>query len=189
MKSADPSAATTLWNQYNKDSGLVLSSQDFEIGFDQYDTFQADDFIIYPGETWTITSVSVAGQYYNGSGPADSENVTIYADAAGLPGRILKTTTATGTDTAGAFTVKVPKFKLTAGHYWLGFQANMDLAVGGQWGWDGRKATVFGTAGAVFENPRNGFGTGCTSWTATQTCAALGQGPDLVFRIKGTRVV
>ena len=185
-KKATPPAATagTLYSQNGTDSGIGIVSQNFESSFDIYDARAADDFKVPSGHVWKVTEVDVTGVYFNGSGPAASENVTFYKNAKGLPGAVLHDYTGVvGTDSFGSFKIKVPKTKLKAGTYWVSVQANMDFSAGGEWGWE-NQTTVVGKP-AAWENPGDGFGTGCTSYTAETTCIPDGQG-DHMFTIKGS---
>ena len=100
---------------------------------------------------------------------------------------VVFTGTIAGTDNGtGSFNIMLPKTKLKGGtsgtQYWVSVQANMDFEVGGEWGWE-NQTTVVGTA-AVWENPGNGFATGCTTYTTETTCIPDGQG-DHMFAIKG----
>jgi hypothetical protein len=113
-----------------------------------------------------ITKVQTVGVYYNGSGPADSVNVFIYKSSKGVPGKIvseqdnLKYTDATG---IGSLGVKLPKtVKLKKGSYFVSVVANMTFAVGGQWGWE--TSTNQPGNPDLWQNPDDGYGTGCTTW-------------------------
>jgi hypothetical protein len=74
---------------------------------------------------------------------------------------------------------------LPEGHYWLSVQARQDITQAGFWLWHNR--TVQANSGAAWQNPGNGFGTGCVIWIRKTACALLGQiAPDQVFRLIGT---
>ena len=45
---------------------------------DAYDSQGADDFTVPDGATWKVSEVDVTGLYFNGPGPAVSENVFFY---------------------------------------------------------------------------------------------------------------
>ena len=179
---------TVLYSQLDNDSGLVTVSQDFETGFDGFDSDAVDDFIIPPGASWQINSVTTNGQYFNGAGPAAAVNLTIFDDNAGTPGDAACTyPLQTPTDTAGTFVFTLPfPCILSSGTYWVDVQARMDFATGGEWGWEGR--TVTSNAGALWRNPGDGFGTGCTNFTAVGTCVS-GGGPDFMFSLSGVVLV
>ena len=178
-------ALSILYNQNNNDSGVGLVSDNFDAAFDIYDDQAADDFVVPSGTKWLVQGVAVTGVYFNGPGPADSENVFIYKDAAGLPGATVGSRLAVvGADTAGSFKIKVnPGIGLaTSGTYWVSVQSNQNFSGGfGEWGWEARSVQSGNLA--AWQNPSNGFGTGCTTWAPMQTC--LGFGPDLMFIIAG----
>jgi hypothetical protein len=180
----DPAAV--LYDQNDNDSGIGITSQNFEASFDIYDNMGADDFTVPAGEIWLVKQVDVTGVYYNGFGPADSQHVAFYKNKNGLPGRLVADFPAVvGTDNGtGSFAITLPsKVKLKAGKYWVGVAANMDFAVGGQWGFETR--TVQNGNPAAWQNPGDGFGTGCTTWNYENVCIAAGQGPDKMFRLLG----
>jgi hypothetical protein len=171
-----------IYSQNDNDTGIAVLSQSFEPDFAIYDSQLADDFVVPDnGHPWQIQGISVTGQYFNGSGPADSETVTFYQDAGGVPGAVVNTQTVVGADSGGSFTIPLAKFALPQGHYWVSVVANMAFSSGGEWGWEVR--SVQNGTGAVWQNPGGGFGTGCTTWTTVQTC--VGFGPDLMFSLSG----
>jgi hypothetical protein len=177
-----------LYDQMDNDAGTGVTSQNFEASFDAYDNSGADDFKVPTGYIWKVGEVDVAGVYYNGSGPAASVHVAFYKSKGGLPYKLVADFPAEAyTDSGfGSFNVKLSsKAKLKAGKYFVAVQANMDFGVGGQWGWETR--SVQSNDGAAWQNPGDGFGTGCTTWTSLQGC--LGYGPDLMFRLVGKAVV
>lgn len=183
---AQPAGKTVLYQNATDDTGVGIVSQNFESAFDIYDSQAADDFKVPKGHTWKIKEVDVNGVYFNGSGPATSETVYIYSNSSGVPGTLVKSKTKTGADTAGSFVIKLGKkgIKLTKGTYWLSVQANMDFSSGGEWGWE-TPGTQTGMA-AQWQNPGNGFSSGCTTWQNMQTCTGDVSGPDLMFTLQGT---
>lgn len=183
IRAASPAGGDVLYDQYDNDSGTGIVSQDFETANDGFDNQGADDFVVPGGETWSVTQVDVAGAYFNGFGPADSFNVYFYADAGGLPGALVTSQLGLAYSNAAAAVIPLTTpVMLTAGTYWVSVQARMDLTVGGEWGWETR--TVQANSPAAWQNPNDGFATGCTTWGDMQTC--VGFGPDLVFRLHGT---
>jgi hypothetical protein len=183
-KVADADALATLYNQNNLDQGIGIVSQNFETANDIYDSQAADDFVVPHGQVWIIKTVIVTGVYFNGSGPAASENVTFYKDGGVTPGTVVASVTKVGTDAGGSFTIKVGQVALTQGHYWVSVQANMDFSVGGEWGWETR--TTQRRYAAQWQNPGDGFATGCTGYGVMTSCIPSGEGPDLMFKLKGT---
>jgi hypothetical protein len=178
---------SVLYSQNANDSGVGIISQDFtDAGFDIYDSQGADDFIVPTATKWLIQGVLATGVYFNGSGPADSETVTFYKDAGGKPGMVISSQTVTGIDTAGTFKMPLPTpVKLpVAGKYWMSVQATMEFATGGEWGWETTN-TLSNTA-SMWQNPGDGFITGCTTWADMQTCIGpAGEGPDFMFVLIG----
>jgi hypothetical protein len=181
VKAQSQSIAGVLYDQNDNDSGNAISSQNFESAYDVYDNMGADDFVVPAGQKWFVTEVSVTGQYT--VGPAASVHITFYKNKKGLPNTVVADYPAvTCADTAGSFVCGLPsKAKLKPGKYWVSVQANMDFAVGGQWYWQVRSVQS-GNEGA-WQNPGDGFGTGCTTWGGLGAC--IGNGPDLMFSLKG----
>jgi N-acetylneuraminic acid mutarotase len=171
-----------LYDQMDNDTGNAITSQDFETGNDALDSQLADDFVV-PSPGWTITSVDVAGQ---SSGPAASYHVFFYANAGGLPGALVESRlNQTFTGSSSVSITLSPAVSLPPGAYWLAVQARQDLVPNGQWWWEER-SVASGMPG-VWENPGDGFGTGCTTWTVKATCfGGTSAGPDQMFRLNGS---
>jgi hypothetical protein len=179
--------STTLYDQNSNDAGAGVVSQNFETEFDAYDSQAADDFVVPAGQVWVVSEVDVTGVYFSGSGPAVSENVFFYKDKRGLPGREIGSCIGiVGKDTFGSFAISCKK-RLRAGHYWVSVQVNMDFSSGGEWGWEGN--TEQHGNPAVWENPGNGFGTGCTTYEYKVLCGlkapTTDTGADQMFAMKG----
>jgi hypothetical protein len=176
-----------LYDQYNNAGVDWISSQDFESAMNTYDDMAADDFVVPAGAQWTITEIEVDGQY-NGSGPASAVNVLFLSDLGGVPGSVvegrggLPVVAGPG---AGDFVISLPPVVLIPGTYWVSVQAVQDFSPNGQWGWTDR--TVLSNNRAVFQNPGDGFTSGCTTWSYRSTTCGLTPGePDQVFRLSGT---
>ncbi|MGM9486829.1 hypothetical protein [Ideonella sp. YS5] len=180
---------TVLWFQNDDDTGIGITSQNFEPQFDAYDDEAADDFVVPPGEVWVVRKVQVTGTYFAGMGPAVSENLVFYRSEGGAPGRVVKAYTALpGKDETGWgwFVIVLPEpLKLKPGRYWLSVQVNMDFESSGQWGWEST-GTLRGKA-AMWRNPGDGFETGCVAFRPERDCVPVGQGPDHMFALIGTR--
>jgi hypothetical protein len=179
-----------LYDQMDNDSGIGITSQNFEASLDIYDNMGADDFKVPTGFIWKVSEVDVAGVYYNGAGPAASVHVAFYKSKGGLPSKLVADFPAevyTDSTGFGSFNIKLSsKAKLKAGKYFVGVAANMDFGVGGQWGFETR--SVQSGDPAAWQNPGDGFGTGCTTWGVESVCIVAGQGPDKMFRIIGKSV-
>jgi hypothetical protein len=179
-------ASKTLYGQNSKDTGNHVNSQNFTGGTSTYTDAAADDFVVPRGQTWRITEVDVTGVYFNAYGPAASENVTFYRDKRGKPGDpVARGNFANLNGTGGPdFILTLPGkgLKLRAGKYWVSVVANLEFYEGGgEWGWEAN--SVQHGKLAMWENPFNGFGTGCTTWGPVESC--LDSGPDLMFDLRG----
>jgi hypothetical protein len=170
--SAAPAGSKTLYDQNKDPSGLAVLSE----GFDG--TQAADDFAVPQGHTWLIKEVDVTGVYFNGSGPANSENVFFYKDKGGLPGALVaecdnQNGTGNGTGSFAIVLSKACKAKLKGGKtYWVSVQANIDFLNAGEWGW----ALSLDTNGnpAVWHDPGSD---NCQTWCYLDS--------DLMFALKG----
>jgi hypothetical protein len=170
---------------HNDASGYGLVSQNLGKG-NSDDTQSADDFTVPKGKTWAITEVKVDGFYSSGGGPATSENVFFYKTTVknkeALPGTVVKKVTLKGTGAKGTFMIfGIKGVSLAAGHYWVSVQANMSS---GEWYWASR--TQQSGSPAMWKNPGNGFGSGCTNWTRYQSCTGASGRPDFMFSLYGT---
>jgi len=174
-----------LYSQIDNDSGVGIVSQDFtDADLDIYDAQGADDFTVPGGTRWILSGVAVAGVYFNGPGPADYEKVTLYADAGGAPGAVVYSRKWQGHDVAGSFTISLPDVRLDSGTYWVSVQPVMAFVPTGEWGWETR--TVQSGNAAMWQNPGDGFLTGCTDWGNMAGCLGpLGEGPDFMFAVYG----
>jgi hypothetical protein len=178
-----------LWDQYNNpatEPPVDINSQDFEPTLDASDNQAADDFVFtYPFNN-CITGVRVLGEYSELGGPASSFNVYIYSsDPGNLPGTLIGTflnRPYTGTPPDFTITLLNP-FCLGPGTYWVSVQAQQDFFPFGQWYWHNR--TVQSNAGAAWQNPGNGYGTGCITWSRKNVCMPDQVWPDQVFQVLG----
>jgi hypothetical protein len=177
--------AEVIYSQNDNDSGVGIVSQDFtDADLDIYDAEAADDFTVPGGTRWVLTGVTVTGVYFNGPGPADYEKLVIYEDAGGMPGAVVFARKWQAHDVVGSFTFTLPHLRLDSGTYWLSLQPVMAFDPNGEWGWETR--SVQSGNPAVWRNPGNGFGTGCTDWGNMVGClGSLGEGPDFMFAIYG----
>lgn len=175
-------------------------------------TVGADDFTIAVGQrAWLINSVEVSGSYFYLSGPAESVNVYILGDAAGLPdttnlsaGAIYAYENASFTDVGtGDFHVDFPGggVLLLEGTYWLVVQPNMDVFVGGQWGWTESSSApdtggIVGNESAWFQTDPLFSGACVGAWGPRITTCNITRPPngtlnehDLAFNVVGTQLV
>lgn len=186
--------STTLYDQNDEDNGMAIPSENFGHGFDSFDSSGADDFSVPAGHTWKIRQVEVTGVYGQGtSNPAQSENVLFYTDNKGLPGNLIaECDNLEGADNQGSFAIKLPKsckVRLKGGkRFWISVVANENNACCTLWFWETRD--VLSNNPAAWENPNDGYSTGCTSWGVMTSCIGkYGEGPDFMFSLKGIDVV
>jgi hypothetical protein len=136
-----PKGATILYSQNSNANDLGINSQNYTSGIlTSLDNAAADDFVIPKGKGWTVKEVDVTGIYFNGSGPATSENVVFYKDDHGRPGKAVKKGTfqLVGTDSDGTFAIELPGrgLSLSPGKYWLSVVINCNFYGGcREWGW------------------------------------------------------
>ena len=181
-----------VWNQYDNpatEPPLGIGSQQFEPALNTLDDQVADDFVLTappPPMYLYITGVRVMGEYSTGGGPASSFNVYLYANGAGnLPGTLIVSflnRPYTGTPPDFMINLGNP-FTLPSGTYWVSVQARQDFNTNGQWFWHNR--TVQRNAGAAWQNPGDGYGTGCITWNRKNACMPDQVWPDQVFQILG----
>ena len=193
----EPGGLVRLFDNNGNDSGAGVSSQNFEAQYDAFDDLAADDFRVPAGHVWSVRRVIVSGVHYQGPGPADSENVHFYTSKKKLPNALEKQFLGVvGSDSGGSFNIRLPSsVRLSGGPsdgagkvYWLSVQATQDFSSAGQWLWEGALNDA-GDADA-WENPGDGFGTGCTSWADERACIGdFGQGPSKMFKLRGVDLV
>jgi len=178
-----------VWNQYNNPATqppVSIGSQEFEPAFASLTDQAADDFVFtYPFNN-VITGVRVMGEYSEGGGPASSFNVYIYGNGPdNVPGGLIAARfNLLYTGTPPDFTINlISLVTLGPGTYWISVQARQDFNPAGQWFWHNR--TIQSNAGAAWQNPGDGYGTGCTSWNRKNACIPDQVSPDQVFQVLG----
>ncbi|MCC6504935.1 MAG: hypothetical protein IT475_05760 [Aquimonas sp.] len=188
---APTGAAVVLYDQTNNPAANGAPDQDFETSFDSYDAEGADDFVVTDNSGWTITQVNTVGT--TGTPGGASVDLTIYSDDVvpvegfNVPGTPVCTYSGIiPTDTAGSFQIGLPTACVVGpGTYWVAIQTNQAFASNGQHFWSNRSTQS--NSPAVWRNPGDGFGSGCTNWTPMLTCATIGGNqPDFLFQIVGT---
>lgn len=181
-----------LYSQLDSPAGAGFTSQLFDPANATFDCRAADDFTVPPADIqWDVAGLQVLGAYFGGLGPTPNINVEFFGDGGGVPGASacsypgLLAGVDYIDDGSGNLTVTLPSVcALPAGDYWVSVQADMDSTVGGQWLWVER--SVQAGAGFAWENPPDGFGSGCVVWTPAGGCGA--SAPDLLFALNGVLV-
>ncbi|MFO1338748.1 MAG: hypothetical protein U1F53_11030 [Burkholderiaceae bacterium] len=175
MAQASP-ATTTLYANTGTDSGLGVLSQ----AAGGFVAEAADDFTVPAGEHWTITEVDVTGVYFNGSGPADAQGVTIYRASHGRVGEVVaRYPRLAGVDNGGSFRIAIPKTRLRPGVYYVSVVVDMAFGAGGEWHWE-NLLEVHGHH-PRWQNPGGGV---CQTWTREKKCFGPGLG-DHFFALQG----
>jgi hypothetical protein len=163
----------------------VITSQDYEPEFNNYDSFAADDFVVPEGQIWNITEVDVIGESSEPPVPPDSFHVFFYTDSATLPGTLVASRLANSYSGFFTFVITLTSpVMLGHGTYWVSVQAREDFTSSGEWFWGNR--LVISNSGAAWQNPGGGFGANCPTWGRKTTCRPTQNGPDQLFRLVGT---
>jgi len=82
----------------------------------------------------------------------------------------------------GVFVIELPaSVVLGPGTYWVSVQANQSFVPNRQWFWQGHAQVENESA---WENPNDGFGTGCTTFMPVTTCVPASS-PDRCFAVIG----
>lgn len=174
-----------LYNQNSGANGNYINSQNYTSGtYASYNDQGADDFVVPAGKTWKVKEIDVTGCC---SGSPISENVFFYKDKNGAPGKPVRHGSFTDLQGTGApsFAISLGKgVKLKAGHYWVSVVANCSDTGGcGDWGW--AMTSTINNDAALWQQPGNGAGTGCTSWSTLSTCFGSGYAGDFLFELQG----
>ncbi len=181
--------AVVLYDQTDGGNGNGIPGQDFEAGYDGYDSTAADDFVVSDPSGWSITQLNITGT--TGIAGAAVSNVTVFGDNAGSPdvGNVLCSYTGLAhTDTAGSLNIPftTPCDLPGSTTYWMAHQIDQNFDDNGQHFWSAR--TVVAGNSAHWRNPLEGFGFGCpTFMPAGLICNTGGGGDfDLLFSLEGT---
>lgn len=185
---APEGGAIVLYDQTGNGSGNGAPDQDFEAGYDQYDSEAADDFDVDFPMGWTIEQINTVGT--TGAAGNATVQVEMYADNGGTPlgGAVLCSYTGVvpTVDNLGSFTLDLPApCVLPTGLHWVAIQTNQNFAANGQHFWS--NSTVDTNAPGHWRNPGDGFGSGCLDWQPAGTVCAVGGGfNDFLFSLVGT---
>ncbi len=158
----------------------------------------ADDFVIPEGETWTIGSFGVWGQWWADSqGNPEKIDITIYEDDGGKPGAVID---GYGEETNfyanewvelnqygdeelhAYYNFTFPSnLTLTEGHYWISFQIHDSYDKVGQFGWDDK--TNANWEAWHWRNPGGGFPGAWVDWAPSNVVTPFGNYLDLRFAL------
>ena len=174
-----------LFDQTDNASGNGAPDQDFEAAYDVYDCEGADDFDVTWVDGWNVQQVQTIGTQSTG-GTASTVDVMFMNDSGGAPGsQICAYNGLAVTDNAGSLVINLPTdCFIGQGIAWVAIQTQQDFATSGQHFWSNRTVQSFGPG--HWQNPGDGFGSGCTTWTPQTTCGVGGgTNPDFLFQIWG----
>ena len=178
--------ASVLYSQTNL-AANGRPSQDFEVAYNAYDCFAADDFVVPSGDSWNIQTITAVGS--GTPGPFNTVNVTFYYDAGGIPAAapFASFMGIPASSNAGVITVTLTGggVNLPSGHYWFSLQDAAPYGTNGQWFWT-QNSVIYNSI-SCWKNPNNGFGTGATSWTPIN--AIWGDNTDFAFTLEGVVLV
>lgn len=177
-----PQNYVSCYSQLQSGSGTAIVSQN--LGGPPNDTLGADDFTIAGSSPCQLSRITAYGQYFNQQGAAASVQVTIWQNASGAPGSLWWTQTFSGSnliDAQGTFIMTLASpLAIPAGTtYWISVQAQA-VSMSDSWGWDTANPQT-GYA-AQWENPGDGYGTGCNTWANMMGCTGSTD-PDFAFTL------
>lgn len=170
-------------------------SQNFSAAYDAYDNASADDFVVTDATGWDVSQFNFVVSA-NGDPSTATWDINVYPDASGLPGATPACSysalagTLTNSNTALALTLPTP-CHLDPGTYWVSQVANLEAAVGGQMFWSDVDPGIAAiNSPGVFQNPLDGFGLGCTTWTPLASCGGTspvgGGSNNFIFQVLGS---
>jgi hypothetical protein len=169
-------------------SGVVYvngrPAQNFEAAYDAYDCWGADDFTVPGGDVaWEVADIYCIGSNTAGI-DAPTGTVEFYTDGGGIPGTLScsSTSTNTGDGSGGLVMALDTPCTLPAATYWVAVQVDLDYGTSGQWFWQSGDEIIDNVC--LWQNPGDGFGTGCTTWGTIPTCLA-GTESSFTFVING----
>jgi hypothetical protein len=189
-------SAETLYDQIDPTSPQSYPSQDFEAEFNEYDSTVADDFTVPAGESWSLEAVLARGTNDN-EGVGTTARVAVYNDGGLVPGTALSSQTAPATGFPRMLMTLPSPVVLQPGNYWLTVESLMpagDAESPSQWYWASNNEGEIGDP-AVFKNPGDGFGSGCTTYQPVVSgCEPIGlpgapEAHDMSFLLGGTRTL
>ena len=175
-------------------TGNGIPSQEFEVSQASFNSEGADDFEIpITDGGWRISSLMIAGRQTLGPPPeVTSVDVSFYEDANGLPGTLITTQTDIIPLLAEAdddlFVTMTTPVDLPGGKkYWLSVVIDADFNTYGSWFW--RNTADINGDEYTWQNPNDGFATGCTTWDTGSNCgaggASQGNPRDAMFSLCG----
>ena len=162
-------------------SNGVITSQDYEPEFDNYDSFAADDFVVPEGQIWNITEVDVIGEFSEPPVPPDSFHVFFYADSGTLPGTLVASRLANPYSGFISFCNHVNQSGHARSRYRTGCRCRRGKISLAPVNGSGATGWLLSNSGAAWQNPGGGFGANCPTWGRKTTCRPTQNGPDQLY--------
>jgi hypothetical protein len=175
----DAASGMVLYRQAGEYTGSIV----VQTSTNGNDTMGADDFSVTDANGWAVSAFNfaVAFPYYSAAAGI-TYNVAVYADNAGVPNSAAPAVCSAhavagildNSDTM--LSVPLPQTcLLPQGIYWLALQADIDADSSQPFtpslNWNGYTPESLPGSVAMWENPNNGYGTGCTTWSPTTGCS------------------
>lgn len=199
---AAPNPQAVLWDQpLSSVNQNTYANQDFEVDFDAYDIFVADDVV--NTDPWSVDTIFVPGNSWNPGGDlscANTLNWQIYADDGGVPAgdpwsggavwsasltpsdpQVTLSTGSGGWLTDATLTLDTP-MNLAPGIWWFVFYPQLDFSSCFQYG--RQPADTANGLDAMVINPGGGFGFP-TTWAPAPAQYGFEQ-HEFAFRLEGT---
>lgn len=186
--------ATVLYDQVTTPAFGHATSQDFPQPMDAFDSAAADDFMVVDPAGWAI------GRFdFNAPPPPGNATfrVEVYPDAGGMPGpAALCAYGGLPAGLHGTDVLRVPlpwPCALPQGTYWVSFVGEPGTSLRWAAQFPVLQPPFFSGVSARWQNPADGYGSGCTSWTNVQNCTASSDEDPITnsadafqFRVCGT---
>jgi hypothetical protein len=165
------------FSQLSGDLATAIASSDFlDDGFDAYDSAAADDFVC-ARSVRHLKRIELHGWYWGAGGPGESIDVRVLAnDKAGVSDepsddRVVCSFLNMPVNGLDGDIVVRPKHipcRLKAGRtYWLQAQMHIYYGTQGHWGWE--MVSVDQRNAADWRNPGDGFATGCSTYSGSDS--------------------
>ncbi len=110
----------------------------------------------------------------------DTVDVSLYVDAGTVPGAQIFHQAGIPLQFSNSPVIPLTGLALPPGSYWLSIQAKGAH----QWTWSAFHPPAHGDE-AVWRNPADGYGKGCTAYTPLSTCFFSTPASDFTFRLNG----
>lgn len=188
--------APPLYTQTGTATVGALVNQTFESAETVYDSEAGDDFTVPAGESWLIRRVRIWGVSGAPIPAVTGLTVRIWSSTTGAPPlpdtMLCESTNPTFTESPlGFLTVDITGCPVGGGNrYWIttSVRQDFDTPFGGQFWWSAM-TEASSTAVAVWRNPADGFGTGCTNWATASSCGITQIGSEnLRFELIGAGI-